>query len=141
MNRHWHECFGFVARIAKHHPLIASTDSVNRRFFVAFIAIFKGAVNALRDVGALAGDGDLHAACVAIKPFAAAIVADASHNFAYQFVNIDIGGGGHLAKHHHETSFNGRFASNPRIRVLCHNGIQNSIADLVAHLVGMPFCH
>ena len=68
----------------------------------------------------------------------AAGVANIPDHLPGDLVNGYIGRGGDLSHHLHKTGGSAGLAGNAGRGILCQNGIQNRIADLVAELVGMP---
>src|SRR5262249_52811922 len=83
---HRHQHVGLVAGEAEHHALVASADFFDLVIghFAGFV--FQGMVHAQGDVGALAGDGRLHAAGIAVEAFLAAVIADVFDHAPHQLV-------------------------------------------------------
>src|SRR5215218_691061 len=134
-DRHRHEVGGLVAGVAEHHPLVARPDLV-------VVVTLAGAelerlVDALGDVGRLLVDRRDHRARVTVESVRRVRVADPSNRVPDQARDVEVrvradlaGDDGHAGRAH-------ALARDAAVRVLLEHAVQDGIADLVAHLVGM----
>ena len=125
-----HEFRGLVTRIAKHQALVAGPLFGHH----AFVGI-----DALTDVRALRFDGNHDAAGLVVKPLERAVVANFLDGIAGNFGNIDPRRGGNFTGNNDDTRFEHRLARHVTRFILFQNGVQNGIADLICHFVGMTF--
>jgi len=89
----------------------------------------------------LSGNGGLDAAGIAVEALAAVIKADIDHNLTDELVEVDESVGGDLAEKQNETGLDRCFAGYASGGILGQERVENSIADLVAHLVRMSLRH
>ena len=122
---HGHQLGGLVAGITKHHALVARAAH-----FV---------VGAQRNVGALGVNAGDHTAGFGIKAVFGTHIADVCDHAAGNGGDIHIALGGDLTHHMHKAGGAGGFAGHTGIGIFGENGVQHSIADLVANFVGMSF--
>ena len=129
-----HQLWGFVAGVAKHDPLIARADSIER---IAVMVI--GFVDSLGDIGGLLIEGDQYGTTVGIKATSSsAAIPDRFDHPTHQAVEIDPGRGGHLAGDQAEARVDNGFAGHAAGRILGQQGIEHGITDLITDLVRMP---
>ncbi len=83
------------------------------------------------------GNGQQHAAGIAVKAFRAVIITNIGNNLTYQFVEIHMSIGGDFTQQHDKPVLS-RFRRLHGTWILRKAGIQNGITDLIANLVGMP---
>ena len=84
-DRRRHQLRRFVARVTEHQTLIA------RALFGGVFAVDRARVNALRDVGRLAGDDVLDVDLVRVKNVVVVHVTDLAHAIAHDFRNWNDG--------------------------------------------------
>ena len=80
----------------------------------------------------------MDAAGFAVKPFGAVIETDILDHGSYQFIIVQGRRGRNLTKENHEARLDSSLTSNAGVGILFHNGIHDGVADLIAHLVGVP---
>ena len=125
-----HEIGGLVAGVTKHHSLVASTLSLG-----------LGTVNTAAYVATLLMKRREHAAGVAVKLVLALGVANLVNNITRHFHQVDIGLAGYLARDYHLTGCNQGLASHAAVGVVGKKMVEQCVADLVSHFVGMSFRH
>ena len=123
-----HEAIGLVVGIAEHHALVAGALQ-----FGGF------ALHAAVNVGTLVVNGREDATTFGIELVFGLRVADATDGAANCFLQIDVGGRFHLARHHHLTGSYEGFASHFRLRIESQEFVEQSVRDLVGYLIGMAF--
>ena len=126
--RYRHELRGLVGGIAEHHALVAGT------LVVLFLAL-----NALVYVAALLVDGCEHAARVAVELVFGLGVANAVDGLAGYRLQVDVLRGAHLAHNHHLAGCHHRLDGCVGVFVVGQKLVEQCVADLVGHLVGMAF--
>ncbi len=136
---HRHQGFGFIAGKAKHHALVASASGFDESFVVFDCFLDAVLVHTARNIRALVGQRHQHTASGAVEALLAAVVADVVDHFAHEGIDVNIGLGGHFAVGQHEAGLDGCLAGNPAGFIFRDHGIQDRVADLVAHLIGMTF--
>ena len=117
-----------VAGISKHHALVAGS---------LFLGNF--ALHAAVYVGALLVQSREHAARVGIKLVFAAVVANTVNHTARDIHQVDVAPRFNFSGNHHLAGGNKCFACHFRRRVVSHELVEDSVADLVGNLVVMPF--
>ncbi len=127
-DRQRHQLGGIVASEAEHHPLVAGSD------VLAPIGVF---IDAHGDVGRLLAQGDHHGAGRGVETHFAGRVADLAHDLADDRRVIHHGLGRDLTGQADQARSQQALAGDPGIGILCQDGIQNAVGDLVGHLVGM----
>ncbi len=110
---------------AEHQPLVAGATGIH----------------SLGDVGRLRVDGRQHGAGLAVEAEAGLRVADLLDHPAGHGREVDVGVGGDLAGQENHTGGHQGLTGHPARRVLPQHFVQNSIGDLVGHLVGMALRH
>ena len=125
-----HQIRGFVAGVAEHQALVAGT---------LVQVVFRGAVNALGDIGRLLVVGNKHRAAFVIDPVIGIVVTDTLDGVARHLDVVDVGGGGDFAREHHEARVAEGFGSYARVRILREDRVEDGIGNLVGNLVGVPF--
>ena len=123
-----HIVLGVAAGVAEHHALVAGA-----------LVIGLGALHAAVDVGALLVQGGHHAAGVPVEHVLGLVVADAVDGVADGGLDIDIGFGLDLAHHHDHARGAEALARDLGFGVLAEELVQDGVADLVGHFVGMAF--
>ena len=130
VERQRHTVLRLVRGITKHHALITRT-------LIFRILAFHASVN----VTTLFMDGIQHATTLPIKLIRGFRVTNPVDGFTCNLLKIHIGIAFHFTSQHHLPRRDQRFASHLRLRVVCQQIVQHSIADLVSHLVGMSLRH
>ena len=118
----------FGARVAKHHTLVAGT--LQGTLFAVHTAV---------NVARLLMDGSEHAARTGIELVFAFVVANAINHLPCHFGQIDVSRRFHFAGKHHLSGGNEGFARHFRLWVESEKLVENSIANLIGNLIGMPF--
>ena len=140
VDRHRHQDVGLVARVPKHHALVASTLLIEIVFFAgAAGANLFGVIHTLSDVGRLLIDRDHHAASVSIEAERLTVITDAVDGFANDRGDVDVCLRGDLARDHRKARRDERFARDTTHRVLLEDRVENRIRNLIGHLVRMSF--
>ncbi len=116
-DRSRHQIRGFVARVAKHQPLVASA---------LVQQLFWAAIHTLGDIGRLLVIGHQNGAGLVINAVIAIVIANALDGVTGNLDVIHVGVRGDLA-------------SNTCLRILLENSVQDSVGDLVSYLVGVAF--
>ena len=134
-DRGGHKLRRFVAGKAEHHSLIACA-------ILAVIALlaelaFKSFVHAHSDVGALLVDRGQDRAGVAVKAVFRVVIADFVNGFAHNGRNVNIAVGGYLAHYHDHARSCDTFAGNACLGVVCKDGVEYCVGNLVTDLIGM----
>ena len=123
-----HIVLGVAAGVAEHHALVAGA-----------LVIGLGALHATVDVGALLVQGGHHAAGVPVEHVLGLVVTDPVDGVADGGLDIDIGFGLDLAHHHDHARGAEALARDLGFGVLAEEFVQDGVADLVGHFVGMAF--
>src|SRR5215469_2349919 len=131
-----HQLGGVVAGITKHEALVTRALTVELVGSLA-LAVLHGLPNAERDIWRLRTDRDLHAARRSVEALRRRVVANLEDLLADDARNVDIRVGRHLTGHVYLAGRDERLDSNPASMVALEHGVQDRIADLVRHLVGM----
>ena len=134
-DRERHELRGLGAGVAEHHALVARAVVELAR--AAFL-IFKGVVDAHRDIAALLVDVRDNAAGVTVKAVLRAVIADVADDVARDLRDVDIAARGDLAHDVDKAGGDGRLAGHAAVGVFFKDRVEHRIGDLVADLVGMP---
>ena len=92
-------------------------------------------VDALRDVGRLRVEGDLHGAGLAVEALDRGVVADLEHAVAGDAGDVDVRLGGDLATDEHHARGDEGLAGDPALRVVGQQRVEDAVADLVGDLV------
>lgn len=132
-----HAALGLVGGISEHDTLIAGTD----------IHVVLSDVDSPGDIGRLLVDAHKHLAGVARETLGLdggeiideGTESDLTHLVADDFLVVEVGGGGDLAKDHDHVVFGGGFAGNLGHGVGGEAGVEDGIGDLIAELVGVSF--
>ena len=126
---------GLVARVAEHHALVAGADLV---VGVAGAGpLLERLVDTHRDVGRLLVDRDDHAAGLAVDAERGVGVADLADRVAGEAREVDVRLGADLAGDDAQTGRDQRLARDAAVRVLGQDRVEDAVADLVRHLVGV----
>ncbi len=108
--RHQHR--RFVAGVAKHQTLVASTD-----IFVLAL------VDALGNIAGLLAYRIKYRAGITIETHVRAVVTDVRNHIADNLLKIDIGIGAHFTGNNRHACFNQRLHGDTGVRIICKNGI------------------
>ena len=126
--RSGHVLARLVAGVTEHYTLIA------RALLVGIVTH-----NTLIDIGRLLVDCREYAARSGVELILAAIVTYAIDDAAHDTLYVDIRLRTHLARHHYKTRGAERLARHLRLGVVTQKFIEDSIRNLIRHLVGVPF--
>ena len=126
---------GLVARVAEHHSLVAGADLVVR--VAGAGPLLDRLVDTHRDVGRLLVDRDDHAARLAVDAERGVGVADAADRVAGEAGDVDVRLGADLAGDHAQAGRDQRLARDAAVGVLGQHRVEDAVADLVGHLVGV----
>ena len=121
-----HQLVGLAAGVAEHHALVAGA-----------LVLLGLTADAHVDVLALLVDGAEHAAALGLELVLALGVANLADNVAHGGLHVDIAVAGHLAADDGKTRGYQRLASHMTLGVAAEEFVEQRIADLVGHLVGM----
>ena len=129
---HRHEHIGLGAGVAEHHALVAGA-----------LLVRVVAVDALVDVLGLLFDSEEHAAGVCVEANLGTRVANRPDRLAHDggVVDLHISSQRDLAGQHDIARLEQRLAGDARLGVDRQNRVEDGIADLVSHFVGMAFGH
>ena len=134
VERYGHVVFGFVGGITEHHALVAGTLV----FFRCLVgSLMVDAVDTTIDVVALLMDGTEDAAGVAVKLVFGLGVADILDGIAGDGLQVDVHIAVHLTHDDHLSGGYKTLTSHPGTLVVGEELVEDGIADLVGHLVGM----
>lgn len=113
---------GLVGGIAKHDALVPGTK------------LLKGlvVVQALGNVGRLLLNGNKDVAGLVVEALIGRVVADFLDGVADDFLVVEVGLGGDLAKDHDHARLGGRLTGDLGERVFFEAGIEDGVGDLVA---------
>jgi hypothetical protein len=128
--RQRHIAVGLVGGIAEHHSLVTCA-----------LFLVGGAFHALAYVGTLLVDGAEYAAAVGVEAVSAPVIADAVYHLAHHSGDVHVCLALHLAGHHYLAGGTERLDSHLAGRVAGQEVVQQRIADLVGHLVGVTFTY
>ena len=67
------------------------------------------------------------------------VIAAAFERFTGHVDIVNVGLGRNFSGQYNQAGVAKRFCRNSAVGILCQNGIENSIGDLIGNLVGMPF--
>jgi hypothetical protein len=138
-DRHRHELLRLTRRVAEHHALVAGACHVELVVVRRVGAGLVGLVHALRDVGRLLVDRGDDGARIAVEPVPALGVADLADRLARDLRDVHVHVGRDLARDDDEAGVHERLAGDAALGILGHHGVEDSIRDLVGHLVRMAF--
>lgn len=119
---------GLGAGVAKHHALVAGA-----------LVLLLAAVHAAVDVARLLVYGGEHAAGVGVEHVGALVVANLLDGATSHVGEVDIRLRLHFACEHHLSGGDEGFARHLRLWVESEKLVENSIANLIGNLVGVPF--
>ena len=128
MDRQGHERVGFVGGVAEHQALVAGA---------LFAVVVLGLIDAAGDVGGLAVNRGENAAALVVEADFRMNVADLFNRVARHLGGVNVRLGRHLTGEHNLPRGDQRFASHAGVFVLGKDGVQDGVADLVGHLIGM----
>ena len=101
----------------------------------------KGVIHAHGDVAALLVDAGDDGAGVAVEAVLRTVVADIADGLSHDGGNVHVALGGDLAHHQHHAGGGAALAGHAGHGILRKDGVQHSVADLVADLIGMTLGH
>ena len=127
------------AGIAEYHALVAGADEVIG--IAAVAAVLDGVVDAHGDIGRLLVDGGHDGAGLIVKAIGGVGIADIADGLSYDAGDVDIAVGRHLAHDEDHAGRGDRLACNTAVAVKMDDGVEDSVGDLVADLIGMSLCH
>lgn len=116
-----------VSGITEHETLVTGTEVLKSLF----------EVKTLSDIGGLLLNGNEDVAGVVVEALGRGVVADILDGVTNDGLVVKVGLGGDLAEDHDHASLGGRLASNLGEGVLSQAGIEDSVRDLIADLVGV----
>ena len=125
-DRQRHQLGRLARGVAEHHPLVARAGVAGR---------VGGAVDALGDVGRLLVDRVEDRARVRREAEVGVDVADLADRLARDLLDVDVGRGRDLARHHHEARVHQRLARDAADRVVAQDRVEDAVGDLVGDLV------
>ena len=128
-----HEFRGFAAGEAEHETLIA------RPLLGGFLSRSAAGIDALGDIGALAGEGVHDVDAVGVEDVFGMSITDGADGGANELIVIQFREGGDFSCDDDEIGLNQGFAGDAAVRVLGEAGIEDCIGDAVADLIGMAF--
>ena len=134
-----HQLFGFAAREAEHHALVARSDGGER--FGGALLHLERLIDAERDVRRLFVDRDRDAARIGVKAEARIGIADLAHGVADDLWYVDVARCGDLAGYVHLTRDDERLARDATHRILRENGVEHRVGDLIRDLVRVTLGH
>ena len=102
-----HEFWGFPAGIPKHKSLVART------LLSSFFSRDTAGIDALGDIGALAGEGVHNVDAIGVKDIIVVGITNFANGGANEFVVVKLGSGCDFARHDNEIGFNEGLARNP----------------------------
>ena len=126
--RQGHEALRFVGGITKHHALIACSLGLRACF-----------LHALVDIRGLLMDGRDYPARIRIEHVFGFGVAYFANGIAGNQLGIYVAFGFDLARKYCQTGGDQGLTSHLGIGILCQEGVQERIGNLVSNLVRMPF--
>jgi hypothetical protein len=102
-----HEFWGFPAGIPKHKSLVART------LLSSFFSRDTAGIDALGDIGALAGEGVHNVDAIGVKDIIVVGITNFANGRANEFVVVKLGSGCDFARNDNEIGFNEGLARNP----------------------------
>ena len=133
-NGEGHQLRRLIRGVAEHHALIAGAQLK----FPAFFG-FQRVVHPEGDIRALAVDAHVYPAGIRRKPERLLRVADLPDLIPRDALEIRLRRRRDLSHDQEIIGGSAAFARHARIRILLYDRIQNSVRNLIANLVGMPF--
>ena len=140
VDRQRHELGGVGAGEAEHEALVASTLAV-QRVAGPLDPLLEGVVDALGDVRGLPADRDLDSAGLAVEALLGVVVADLEHDVADDVHHLGVALGGDLAGHVDLSGGEQGLDRHAGLGVLAQEVVEDGVADLVGHLVGVSLGH
>ena len=133
VQRQRHVVLRLCRRIAEHHPLVA------RALLTDVLRALP--VHAARDIRALLMQRREDTATLCLELIRCLRVTDTRYRLTSHALHIHIFLTRNLTGNNHLTGRYHRLARHMRIGVLCQEIVENSVADLVCHFVGVSFRH
>ena len=130
VERDGHVRLRLISGVAEHHALVAGT-----------LLLLVGTIDATVDVLALLVDGTEDAARVAVELVLRLRITDALDGVTGNGLQVDIHLAADLAHENNLTGRDKRLAGHTGMRVVSQELVENSVRDLVGHLVGMALRH
>ena len=139
-DRQRHELGGLVDREAEHQALVAGTLQVERIGGTADAGLLGG-VDALRDVGRLRVQRDLHAAGIAVEALDGRVVANLEHAVTGDARDVGVGLSRDLATDDDQTRRDEGLGRDAALGILGQKSVEDAVADLVGDLVRVTLGH
>ena len=128
-DRRGHQFRRLVRRVAEHQTLVA-------RPLLGRLLAFRGlGIHALRDVGALRGDGVQDQHPVRVKDIVVMRVTDLADRLAGNRIEVRLRLGRDFTAHHDQVALGVGLAGHAAARVLRQAGVQHRIGNGIAHFV------
>ena len=124
--RKGHHRGGLVGGVAEHDALIAGTDVLE-----------LVGINGLGNIGGLLLNGHNNVARAVVEALGDVVVANLLERLADHLLIVDGGSSGDLTENHHHASLGASLAGHTGGGVLAYAGIEDSVRDLIADLVGV----
>ena len=121
-----HQLVGLAAGVAEHHALVASA-----------LVLLLLAADALINIGTLLVDGAEYAAALGLELVLALGVANLADDVAHGALHVDPAVGGYLAADDGQAGGDERLAGHMALGVVTQELVEECIANLVGHFVGM----
>ena len=131
-DRRRHQLRRFVAGVTEHQALVA------RALLPGLLALDLARVDALRDVGRLLRQQQVHEHAIGMKHVIVVDVADLADRLARDLLDVELGLGGDLAADDHHVRLDVGFAGDAAELVLRQAGVEDRIGNRVGDLVGVP---
>jgi len=128
-----HKFRGFAAGEAEHESLIACS------LLGGFLSRSAAGINALGDIGALAGEGVHDVDAVGVEDVFGMSITDGADGGANDLIVVQLRAGGDFPCDDDEIGLNKGFAGDAAEGVMGEAGIEHRIGDCVADFVGMAF--
>ena len=128
-----HKFRGFAAGEAEHQALIACS------LLGGFLSRSAAGIDALGDIGALAGEGVHDVDAVGVEDVFGMSITDGADGGANDLIVVQFSAGGDFPCDDDEVGLNESFAGDAAEGVLGEAGIKHRIGDAVADFVGMAF--
>ena len=139
-DRKRHQVRRLVAGVPEHHPLVAGALSVQLVLAPAPGPHLGREVHALGDVGRLLVERDDHPAGDPREALVVVVVPDVADRLSDEPRHVDVGRGSDLARDDDEPGREERLASDPALRVLLEQSVEDGVRDLVGDLVRVALC-
>ena len=131
-DRRRHQLRRFVAGVAEHQALVAGA------LLGGLLALGLARVDALRDVGRLLRQQEVHEHPIRVEHVIVVDVADLADALARDLREVELGLRGDLAADDHDVRLDVGLAGDAAELVLLEAGIEDRVGNRVGDLVGMP---